>query len=89
MQVAYLADGIPGLIGSPVGGILSDKSAAKHPTKPEARLVYNTLIVLVTTPCGLLLYAWTMLKRTWSLSSPLWHSMRLAALLAYRGLSVS
>jgi MFS family permease len=64
LQVAYLADGIPGLIGSPVGGILSDRSAAKHPSVPEARLVHNTLIALITMPSGLLLYAWAMHAKT-------------------------
>jgi hypothetical protein len=64
VQVAYLADGIPGLIGSPIGGVLSDKSAAAHPSEPEARLVHNTLIALVTMPTGLLLYAWALHART-------------------------
>lgn len=58
--MSYLADGIAGLFGSPIGGILSDKSAAKHPQEPEARLVHNTLITLVTMPAGLLLYAWAL-----------------------------
>jgi hypothetical protein len=58
--VAYLADGIPSLIFAPVGGILSDWSAAKHPNVPEFRLVYNTLTCLITMPVGLLIYAWTM-----------------------------
>jgi MFS family permease len=56
--VCYLADGIAGLIGSPIGGVLSDKSAAKHPNAPEARLVLNTLIALVLMPAGLLVYGW-------------------------------
>lgn len=60
LQVAYLADGIPGLVGSPLGGILSDRSAAKHPSEPEARLVHNTLVVLLTMPSGLLIYAWAL-----------------------------
>lgn len=60
VQVAFLADGIPGLMGSPLGGILFDRAAAKYPTEPEARLVYNTLLVLITMPSGLLLYAWAL-----------------------------
>lgn len=60
VQVVYLADGIPGLIGSPIGGMLSDRSAAKHPTEPEARLVHNTLIALITVPSGLLIFAWAL-----------------------------
>jgi len=64
LQVAYLADGIPGLIGSPFGGMLSDRSAAKHPTEPEARLAHNTLIAMVTMPAGLLIYAWALHAKT-------------------------
>jgi MFS family permease len=52
------------LIGSPIGGVLSDKSATAHPTEPEARLVHNTLIALVTMPSGLLIYAWAMHQQT-------------------------
>lgn len=60
LQVAFLADGIPGLIAAPLGGMLSDQSAAKHPHEPEARLVLNTLIAMITMPSGLLIYAWAM-----------------------------
>jgi MFS family permease len=61
--VCYLADGLAGLIGSPIGGVLSDRSAAAHPTEPEARLVHNTLIALVTMPAGLLAYGWALHAR--------------------------
>lgn len=64
LQIAYLADGIPGLVGSPLGGILSDRSAAQHPTEPEARLAHNTLIALITMPSGLMIYAWALHMKT-------------------------
>jgi hypothetical protein len=55
-----LSDGISGLIGSPIGGWVSDHAAAKHPNVPEARLMHNTLCTLVAMPAGLVLYGWVL-----------------------------
>eukprot|EP00878_Enallax_costatus_P024730 GHUV01026413.1.p1 GENE.GHUV01026413.1~~GHUV01026413.1.p1 ORF type:complete len:268 (+),score=17.46 GHUV01026413.1:146-949(+) len=62
--VTFLSDGIAGLVGSPLGGWVSDKSAAKHPDEPESRLWYNTLSTLVVMPMGILLYAWSVEYKT-------------------------
>jgi hypothetical protein len=48
------------LIGSPIGGWVSDHAAAKHPRVPEARLLHNTLCTLVAMPVGLVLYGWAL-----------------------------
>lgn len=58
--VTFLSDGISGLIGSPIGGWVSDVAAAKHPKVPEARLMHNTLATLLGMPVGLLLYGWVL-----------------------------
>lgn len=56
--VAFLPMGVAGLVGSPIGGILSDKSAAASPAVPEARLIHNTLINFLLMPAGLLIFGW-------------------------------
>ncbi|KAF6260879.1 major facilitator superfamily domain-containing protein [Scenedesmus sp. NREL 46B-D3] len=58
--VTFLADGISGLIGSPIGGWVSDRAAARHPGVPEARLLLNTQCTLAAMPAGLLLYGWAL-----------------------------
>jgi nitrate/nitrite transporter NarK len=58
--VTFLSDGISGLIGSPIGGWVSDHAAAKHPKVPEARLMHNTLCTLLGMPAGLVLYGWVL-----------------------------
>jgi hypothetical protein len=58
--VTFLSDGISGLIGSPIGGWVSDYAAAKHAKVPEARLMHNTLCTLLAMPAGLLLYGWVL-----------------------------
>lgn len=62
--VLFLSDGIAGLIGSPLGGWVADKSAAVHPEEPESRLWYNTLGTLLVMPVGILLYAWSIEYKT-------------------------
>lgn len=62
--VTFLSDGISGLIGSPLGGWVSDHAAARHPNVPEARLMHNTLCTLIAMPIGLLTYAWSLQYRT-------------------------
>mgnify|MGYP001807602106 CR=1 FL=1 len=57
--VAYLAYGVSGLIASPLGGMLSDKAAAQHPTEPEARISTNMLIALLVMPPSLVLFGWS------------------------------
>lgn len=57
--VAYLAYGVSGLIASPLGGMLSDRAAAAHPTEPEARLTHNMLITLIVMPASLVLFGWS------------------------------
>lgn len=57
--IVFLADGVAGLIGSPLGGWISDRSAAAHPDVPEYRLYYNTLSTLIVMPAGLVIYAWS------------------------------
>ena len=64
--MAYLSVGIAGLVGSPPGGITSDKAAAARPTILEARLVYNAVLTLVLMPTGLLLFGWTLDKGAWA-----------------------
>ena len=58
-QTATLFGVLAGLVGSPIGGMLSDKTAAAHHDEPEARLIHNTLINLALMPAGLLLFGWT------------------------------
>jgi MFS family permease len=57
--VVFLSDGVSGLIGSPLGGWMSDKAAAVNPGVPEARLASTTLCTLLIMPAGLLIYGWS------------------------------
>jgi uncharacterized SAM-binding protein YcdF (DUF218 family) len=43
---------------------MSDHAAAAHPSEPEARLIYNTLLTLLIMPSGLLIYAWSLHFKT-------------------------
>lgn len=58
--VSYLAMGVAGFVGSPLGGKASDITAARWPQLPQARLVANVITALVLMPVGLLLYGWTL-----------------------------
>ena len=68
--VAYLPMGVAGLVGSPIGGMLSDHTAAAHPDEPEARLIHNTALTLLFMGPGLLLFGWS-LQYTTALAAPL------------------
>lgn len=57
--VCYVPGGVAGVLASPIGGRLSDKSAAAHPSQPMVRLYYNTIIVGTLLPAALLLFAWS------------------------------
>lgn len=57
--VCYVPGGVAGVLASPIGGRLSDKSAAAHPSEPMVRLYYNTILVGTVLPAALLLYAWS------------------------------
>eukprot|EP00878_Enallax_costatus_P011335 GHUV01011836.1.p1 GENE.GHUV01011836.1~~GHUV01011836.1.p1 ORF type:complete len:533 (+),score=142.22 GHUV01011836.1:700-2298(+) len=58
--VSYLAMGVAGFVGSPLGGRASDVTAAKWNLVPQARLIANVAAALVIMPAGLLLYGWTL-----------------------------
>jgi len=59
-QVALLADGLPCIIGGPLGGSISDKLAAAQPQAPTSRLVVNSLIAMATGPTGVLAVGWAL-----------------------------
>lgn len=58
--VAYLPIGIAGIIGCPLGGKLSDYSAAQDPSKPVRRLWCSTCAALCVMPAALMLYGWSL-----------------------------
>jgi multidrug resistance protein len=62
--VSYLAMGVAGFVGSPLGGKASDITAAKWSQVPQARLLANIAAALVLMPAGLLLYGWTLHHNT-------------------------
>lgn len=57
--LCYIPGGIAGVFASPIGGRLSDRSAAAHPSEPMVRLYYNTIMVGTLLPAALLLFAWS------------------------------
>lgn len=60
LQVVLLADGIPCVIGGPLGGFISDKLYAASPSLPVSRLRVNALIALATGPTGVLALGWAL-----------------------------
>jgi MFS family permease len=64
MGISYLANGLGGLFSSPVGGKVSDFTAARHPGILEARLLGNTAIAAFIMPVGCLLYGWSLQEKT-------------------------
>lgn len=58
LQVCLLIDGVPTIIASPLGGFVSDRYAAACPDLMVARLVPNTLVVLVVGPAAITGAAW-------------------------------
>eukprot|EP00879_Flechtneria_rotunda_P011779 GHRR01012306.1.p1 GENE.GHRR01012306.1~~GHRR01012306.1.p1 ORF type:complete len:533 (+),score=148.56 GHRR01012306.1:152-1750(+) len=62
--VSYLAMGVAGLVGSPLGGRSSDYCASRFPSIPDARLIVSTAAACVLMPIGLLVYAWTLANYT-------------------------
>lgn len=58
--VSYLAMGVAGFVGSPLGGKASDVTAAKYDKLPEARMLLNVAQSLILMPTGLLIYGWTL-----------------------------
>jgi MFS family permease len=56
--VTYLADGAAAVSGSLLGGIASDKGAARWSQGHEGRLAWNVVVAVVFMPAGFLLFGW-------------------------------
>lgn len=51
--ITYIASGVGTLIGSLLGGVLSDRSAAKYPQIPEARMTSSIIPLLIGCGAGI------------------------------------
>lgn len=56
--VSYLCIGVAMLIGSPLGGKLSDITAARWLEVPEGRMLFNLVAALLLMPVGAVIYGW-------------------------------
>lgn len=57
--ISFIPMGVAGMIASPLGGWLADKSAAAAPGFKFARLQWGNLCTLIIMPAGLLLFGWS------------------------------
>jgi len=62
--ISYLAMGVAGFVGSPIGGRVSDITAAKFPQVAEGRLMFGAAIAATLMPAGCLVYGWTLHNST-------------------------
>eukprot|EP00775_Hariotina_reticulata_P008932 gene8932-9109_t len=62
--ISYLAMGVAGFVGSPIGGRVSDITAARYPQVPEGRLMFNAAVAATVMPVGCLVYGWTLHSST-------------------------
>jgi len=62
--VSYLAMGVAGFVGSPIGGRMSDITAARYPQVAEGRLMFNAAVAAAVMPAGCLVYGWTLHNST-------------------------
>lgn len=61
--LAFLPCGIASIIASPIGGKLSDLSAAARPGAPMARMAFSCGVAGLLMPPSLLLFGWSLQRR--------------------------
>lgn len=81
--VAYLGLGFGGFLGSPLGGLLADASAAKFHTALQGRLLCGAVVAAVLMPVSLLVFGWTLQHTTHLAGVIIGHFCVGAALSAY------